>query len=175
MTPKSLTKQVTFSHGVQSVWTALTDPRALAEWMFPNNFRPEVGHRFRFQIDPMLGSQKWTRHDCQVLEVSPPTRLVYNWVVAPSKPGDTPHPPMTLTWTLEPLGEKSTRLTLEVKGLEFIGFWARFSMKMGWGRMLGTLLPKVLANCAGASFTPGAIPLNKRDYKANTVPPELVR
>jgi uncharacterized protein YndB with AHSA1/START domain len=175
MKSKSLQKQVTYDHGIESVWTALTDARALAEWMFPNNFKAEVGHRFRFQIDPMMGTSRWTRHDCMVMEVEPPKKLVYNWVVAPAKPDDPPHHPMVLTWTLESLSERSTRLTLQVTGLEFIGFWARFSMKMGWGRMLGTLLPKVLANCDGPRFTPGAIPLNKRDYRAKTVPEELTR
>jgi uncharacterized protein YndB with AHSA1/START domain len=33
-----------------AVWRAITDPETLAQWMFPNDFEPRVGHRFTFRV-----------------------------------------------------------------------------------------------------------------------------
>jgi hypothetical protein len=77
-----------------------------------------------------------------------------------------------VTWTLTPEAG-GTRLVLEHTGLEHENFWLRFSMKMGWGRMLNKLLPMVLRNVKGARFTPGAV--TKRDYGTKTVPPGFAK
>ena len=34
----------------EQVWRAITDSATLAEWMFPNDFEPRVGHRFTFRV-----------------------------------------------------------------------------------------------------------------------------
>ena len=36
----------------EQLWKALTNSRALAEWLMPNDFEPRVGHCFRFRDDP---------------------------------------------------------------------------------------------------------------------------
>ncbi len=162
---KTLDKDVWLPHPPTAVWTALTDPRALAEWLMPNNFEPTVGHVFRFHVDPMPGFSGI--NECKVLEVEPPRRLAYTWTVMPKAPDATPPPPMKVEWTLEPEGD-GTRLRLHQEGLEVLNWWWRFSMSMGWRRMMKTLLPKVLANVSDGEFTPGAI--TKRDYGTSTVP-----
>jgi uncharacterized protein YndB with AHSA1/START domain len=83
----------------------------------PNNFRAEVGHVFRFHVDPMPGFSGV--NECRVLEVDPPHRLVYTWVPLPRVPDETPPPPMTLTWTLAP-ERGGTRLALDQTGLEIL-------------------------------------------------------
>lgn len=164
---KTLTRIVKYAHPPEKVWTALTTPEALAEWLMPNNFRPEVGRSFEFRVDPMLSYQGIA--ECRVLEVDPPRRLVYTWI-SRMKNRDR-HPPMTLVWTLEPV-DGGTRLTLEQSGLEHLPLWWRFSMKMGWGRMLKTLLPRVLDNVGSdGHFTPGAV--TRRDYGVTTVPEDF--
>ena len=75
---------------------------------------------------------------------------------------------MTLVWTLTPTGQGTT-LVLEQSGLEALSLWWRFSMTIGWNRMLKTLVPKVLGHVRGGVFVPGAI--TKRDYSVKTVPP----
>ncbi len=161
---KRLRKIVTYEHTRESVWAALTDANALAEWLMPNNFEPVVGRTFQFRVDPMLSLTGIV--DCTVLEVDPPRRLAYNWVS--HMKGRIPHEPMTLVWTLEEV-EEGTRLTLEQSGLEHLPLWWRFSMKMGWKRMLQSLLPKVLENVdEHGVFHPGAI--EKRDFGTRSVP-----
>ncbi len=160
-----LRKEKFYPHPPEDVWIALTDPQALAEWLMPNNFEPVVGRTFRFHVDPMPGFGGIT--ECEVLEVEAPLRLSYSWTILPSKP-QAPRPPaMTVTWILTPEAD-GTRLVLEQQGLDTLGWWSRISMKMGWGRMMKTLLPKVLGQVRDGAFVPGAI--TKRDYKTKTVP-----
>ena len=168
--PKSLRKEVLLPHPPQDVWAALTDPRALAEWLMPNDFAPVVGKRFRFQVDPM-GSFSGI-NECEVVEVMPPHRLVYTWQTLPRDARRPKPAPMRLTWTLTPDAD-GTRLVLEQTGLEALSLWWRFSMNMGWSRMLKSLLPRVLAHVKGGAFTPGAI--TKRDYRATTVPSHFAK
>ena len=171
MKEKTIHKELHYPHPPERVWVALTDPRALAEWLMPNNFRAEVGARFRFHVDPMPGFSGIS--ECEVLEVDPPRRLVYTWTVVPSRPGEIPPPAMTLEWTLTP-ERGGTRLVLHQTGVESLNWWWRLSMAHGWTRMMGTLLPKVLHNVGAAGdFVPGAI--RKRDYGTKTVPEGYAR
>lgn len=162
---KSLRKEVWLAQPPEVVWVALTDPRALAEWLMPNNFEPRVGHTFRFHVDPMPGFSGIS--ECRVLEVIELRRLVYTWTVLPTAPDATPSPPMTVTWTLEP-ERGGTRLVLEQVGLEVLNWWWRFSMSIGWNRRMKTLLPRVIEHIQDGRFTPGAV--TRRDYGTKTVP-----
>ena len=164
--PLTIRKEVFLAHPPEDVWLALTDPQALAEWLMPNNFEPVVGRKFRFHVDPMPGPYPGGS-ECEVLEVEAPRRLVYSWSCT-RKDQSKAHPPATVvTWTLtaEPGG---TRLVLEHSGLEHETFFLRFSMNMGWKRMIAKLLPKVLRNVSNGRFQPGAI--TKRDFGTRTVP-----
>lgn len=162
---KTLRKEVRYPQPPSAVWTALTDPRALAEWLMPNNFAAEVGRVFRFHVDPMPGYSGIS--ECEVLEVDAPRKLVYTWCTLPSNPAKGRPPKMTITWTLHADGG-GTRLVLEQSGLEALNWWWRVSMTTGWTRMLKTLLPRVLRNVGPGGFTPGAI--TRRDYRTATVP-----
>jgi len=173
MKRKSIRKSRHYPHTPEQVWCALTDPHAMAEWMMPNDFKPVVGHKFTYQIDPMpMCGQK---ADGEVLEVDPPRRLVY--ALLDYKRDGTPRPaPSTITWTLTP-EQGGTRLDLVHEGIEVLGFVHGLLLRFGWGSILRMSFPKVIANVApdGRSFTPGAIPLKKRPYKVSTVPEYLVR
>ena len=165
---KTLRKTAHYDLPPEQVWIALTDPRALAEWLMPNNFSPVVGHKFRFQVDPMAGCD--TRVDCEVLEVDRPHKLVYSWLPALRK---KPHPPgmkpSIVTWTLAPEGN-GTRLNLVHEGLEVYPWWQRTMLRFGWGHMTKRMIPKVAAHLDGnGAWMPGAYPLAKRCYKTKTL------
>lgn len=67
---------VTLDHPPAQVWRALTEPALLAAWLLPNDFRPEVGHRFRFRPDGRIDGGPIA---CQVLELQPERRLELSW------------------------------------------------------------------------------------------------
>ncbi len=160
-----LTKEAFFPHPPDDVWIALTDKYAVAEWLMPNNFEPIEGKKFNFHVDKMPLTGFTGVAECEVLEVDRPKKLVYTWVSMHKTKGK--HPPMTLTWTLEP-HEGGTRLTLHQAGIEALNRWWRFSMNHGWDRMIKKLLRKVLNNVTDGKFAPGAI--TRRDYGTKTVP-----
>ena len=174
---KTLRLERTYPHPPEAVWLALTDPRALAEWAFPNDFKPEAGHAFRFQVDPM-GAYSGIM-ECQVLEIDPPRRMVWSWVNVPKRAGAARPAPMRITWTLEPVSG-GTRLVLFQEGMEVMSFLDRVMQKFGWGTMLARWLPRVVREGVRSEgdawvFTPGVIPLEKRCYKTKTIPEHLVR
>lgn len=173
-TGKTITirKERFYAHSPEDVWAALTDPHALAEWFEPNNHQPVVGQKFQFVCDPGICGDSVT--ECEVLEADAPRRLVWNWVVAPRKPNRPKSGPMTISWTLVPRDE-GTMLILEHSGAENVSWLTRNMMRVGWGYMMKKLIPRVLVNVDAGKFTPGAIPLNKRTYRCETVPEEYVR
>ncbi len=168
---KRLFKSVYLPHAPEHVWEAITDPHALAEWLMPSDFKPELDHEFTFRADPQWGCGAGIT-ECRVLELEPERKLTISWRHAPDKKGRQ-HPPMRVEFSLIPVGE-GTRLNLEQTGLEGQPKLMLFLMNIGWGYMLKRLLPKVIANVRdgddGPRFEPGAIPLAKRTYKVKTVP-----
>ena len=116
MSARPIRKERWYPHSPEKVWVALTDPRALAEWLMPNDFEPRVGHKFRFQVDPMSGCGHLNL--CEVLEVDRPRTLVYSWLPAEGAGADRPGArPATVTWVLAP-ENGGTRLTLVHDGLD---------------------------------------------------------
>jgi uncharacterized protein YndB with AHSA1/START domain len=168
---KSLRKEAFYPHPPEKVWVALTNRKAIAEWLMPNNFEPEVGRKFRLQCDPFGPCAGL--NECEVLEVEAPRRLVYSWINGMRNRSKMKGEPMVITWTLIP-EDGGTRLVLEHVGLEVLDWFTRGAMNFGWGTMLKTCIPKVLKNVADdLSFTPGAIPLSKRCYKVKTLPDDI--
>ena len=111
------------------VWRTLTEPERIAGWLGMDPDLPgtpevdlRVGGRYSFgweQAGQPLGPQ-------EILELDPERRLVYSW----AHEGDATH---RTEWTLEPLGQDRTRLTVRQVGTdgprEFCGYtngWAGF-------------------------------------------------
>ena len=49
---KTIRREMLIPQPREQVWRALTDSTALAEWMFPNDIEPRVGHHFTFRVPP---------------------------------------------------------------------------------------------------------------------------
>jgi uncharacterized protein YndB with AHSA1/START domain len=96
--------EVIYPYPVERVWRALTDSRALAKWLMPNDFEPRLGHKFCFVREPRGAEREVI--ECQVVELQRPVRLAYTWQ------DQSGRPPSIVTWTLTPLAE-GTHLRLE--------------------------------------------------------------
>jgi uncharacterized protein YndB with AHSA1/START domain len=127
----------------EQVWRALTDSAALAEWMYPNDFEPRVGHHFTFRVPakPKVGFDGIIVH-CEVIECEPPSRLVFSWS-AGGLIGTR------VSFRLEPDGQE-TRILFEHSGFDVSQPWGDQALrgaKSGWAKMLEQL-PVVVAGLA---------------------------
>lgn len=140
---RAIRVDATYPHPPELVWTALTDPDELAQWLMPNDFQPRVGHTFTFRTRPAPGFDGIVH--CRVTELLPPRRLAYTW-----KGGGIE---TVVTWSLEPVAG-GTRLRLEHAG--FQGGRQLLLRKLilgpGWRRMVRQKLAAVLGRlaCKGA-------------------------
>lgn len=77
----TIRRELRFPQARESVWRALTSSAALAEWMYPNDFEPRVGHRFTFRVPPKPGLEGGLVVRCEVVTCVPPRELSFTWVV----------------------------------------------------------------------------------------------
>jgi len=122
----------------ERVWRVLTDKAALQQWLMPNNFVAEVGHRFTFKTKPM-GDWDGTVF-CHVIACEPPHLLSYTWTGGSEKnEGYGSILNSTVTWTLVSV-TGGTRLRMEHAG--FVSpdnDFAYNAMNSGWSRIVERL------------------------------------
>jgi uncharacterized protein YndB with AHSA1/START domain len=124
----SLTLSLDFQYttSIEKVWSALTDSSKLAKWVTENDFKPVVGHRFQFRMQPFNG---WNGIiEGEVLIVDAPNRLSYTWESGEKH---------TVTWTLQDLGDGKVNLHLEQTGIE--NAQGLEGAKYGWTNWCGQL------------------------------------
>jgi uncharacterized protein YndB with AHSA1/START domain len=132
---KTIQREILIPQPPVKVWQALTDSAALAEWMFPNDLVPVVGHHFTFHVPPnpkvgFDGMVVW----CEVLECEPPSRLAFSWSAGGL--GDT-----RVSFRLEPDGD-GTRVFFEHSGFDHSQGWSDQAIQgaeYGWAKMLKQL------------------------------------
>ena len=105
----------------------------------PNDFKPEVGHKFTFQTDPAPGFDG-TVHS-EVLELDPPRRLVISWKVGNLN--------TTVEFTLTEIST-GTRMDLLHDGFALRQLPTRAILTAGWGRILRKKLPAHLTSKGAA-------------------------
>jgi uncharacterized protein YndB with AHSA1/START domain len=131
----TIRRELRFAQSPDRVWRALTDSAVLAEWMYPNDFEPRVGHRFTFRVPPTPQLEGGLIVRCEVLTCVPPSEIVFTWVVDEFLN-------TRLSYRLEPDGT-GTRMLFEHSGFEQAG--ALKGAEYGWNLMLGKLA-KALAH-----------------------------
>lgn len=132
---KTIQRETLVPQPRELVWKALTESATLAEWMFPNDIEPRLGHRFTFQVPPKpeVNFEGMTIN-CEVLECEPPSRLAFSWVaggLADSR----------VSFQLEPDGA-GTKILFEHSGFDVSQPWGMQAFKgaeYGWATMLGAL------------------------------------
>jgi uncharacterized protein YndB with AHSA1/START domain len=75
-------------HPPEKIWRALTEGALLEEWLMSNDFKPVVGHRFKFRATPVPG---WNGIiESEVLVVQPNSRsLIAGALWDPSPPSSS--------------------------------------------------------------------------------------
>jgi uncharacterized protein YndB with AHSA1/START domain len=141
---KSIQREIRIPQPREQVWRAITDSAALAEWMYPNDFEPRVGHHFTFRVppNPKVGFDGMVVH-CEVMECEPPSRLAFSWTAIGV--GDT-----RVSFQLEPDGE-GTRVLFEHAGFDLSQGWSEQAIQgaeFGWAKMLKQLTAVVAALAA---------------------------
>ena len=137
---KTIRREIPIPQPQAQVWKAITDSTSLAEWMYPNDFEPRVGHHFTFRVppNPKVGFDGMMVR-CEVLECEPPNRLAFSWSAAGLADSQ-------VSFRLEPDGE-GTRIFFEHSGFDVSQPWGEQAFKgaeFGWAKMLGQL-PAVVA------------------------------
>ena len=143
---KTIQREILIPQPREQVWRALADSASLAEWMFPNDFEPRLGHPFTFRVppNPKVGFEGIVV-SCEVLECEPPERLAFSWSAGGLV--DT-----RVSFRLEPDGE-GTRMFFEHSGFDVSQPWAEQAFRgaeFGWAKMLKQLEVVV------AGLSPGA-------------------
>ena len=132
----TIRRELLFPQAPAQVWQAIATREALADWMYPNDFEPRVGHAFTFQVpgNPKVGFDGLTVR-CEVLECEAPRRLLFSWKVG------GPVANTRVSFRLEPEGD-GTRLFFEHAGFDLSQPGAEQAFRgaqYGWARMLGQL------------------------------------
>ena len=146
---RDLRFEVVYKHPIEKVWRALTDPKAIAQWLMENDFEPRLGHKFMFHSKPQPG---WDgKSYCEVIELDPPRRLAYTWRGGSI---DT-----LLRITLEPVAD-GTRMVLEHSGFRGLkAVMVSLIMGAGWKGIVNKRIPAVLARMdAAGTLTDGVAP-----------------
>jgi uncharacterized protein YndB with AHSA1/START domain len=136
----SVRRETVVPQSREEVWRALTERSVLAEWMYPNDFVPSVGHHFTFTVpaNPKAGFDGTVR--CEVLACTPPDELAYSWRAGGVV--DT-----QVRFRLAPDGD-GTRIELENSGFDLthpFGEQAMRGAEHGWKLMFD----KMVAALAG--------------------------
>ena len=132
---KAIQRELLIPKPRDQVWRAIADSAALAEWMYPNDFEPRVGHRFTFRVPPhpAAGFDGLTV-SCEVLACEPPSRLAFSWTAGGLEGTQ-------VSFRLEPEGV-GTRLFFEHSGFDVSQPWieqAFHGAEYGWAKMLKQL------------------------------------
>lgn len=132
---RTIQRVVSIPRPPEQVWRALSDSATLAEWMFPNDFEPRVGHHFTFRVppNPKVGFEGLVVR-CEVLVCEPPSTLVFSWSAAELV--DT-----RVSFRLESDGD-GTRVLFEHSGFDLsqqFGEQAFHGAEFGWAKMLKQL------------------------------------
>jgi uncharacterized protein YndB with AHSA1/START domain len=139
----SIRKEIVLPQPREVVWRALTDRAALAEWMYPNDFEPRVGHRFTFSVPPNPQAGFDGTVQCEVVECDPPRRLAYSWAGGPVVE-------TRVSYRLEPEGD-CTRIVFEHSGFDASQPWSKQAIKgaeYGWTQMLEALTRLIVSQAA---------------------------
>jgi uncharacterized protein YndB with AHSA1/START domain len=132
-----------FAHAPETVWKVLITADLIGQWLMPNDFKAEPGHKFTFRGKPKLDWDGIVH--CEVLEIEPARRLVYSWKGGVlNKDGSGSGLDTIVTWTLTP-ADGGTLLRMVHAGFRTPQNDLAYSMMSpGWGSIVHEGIARVL-------------------------------
>lgn len=121
-----------FDAPIGEVWKALTDPDELKEW---NVYVEDFDFRVDSEFSYWESSKKEFKFTCVFRKIVPFKQFTHTWKNPDGSIGVS-----TVTWNLEKLGRKKTRLTLVHDGVEDTD-----SYYLGWNDLINVKLVEYLA------------------------------
>jgi uncharacterized protein YndB with AHSA1/START domain len=119
-----------FPHPAEIIWEYLTDSELLSLWLMKNDFKPIVGHEFRFSAAPSAAIEFDGNVYCEVLEIAVHKKISYSWKFGPA-PGKTIIDSLVV-WTLTPK-DGGTELLLVHSGFSDLRTIPAYdAMNTGW-------------------------------------------
>ena len=133
-----------YPHPIERVWFAITDAKAIGEWLMQTDFEPTVGHEFTLRTEPGPGFDGIVH--CKVLRVEAPHLLEYSWRGGPL---DT-----VIRFELTATAH-GTRLQVVHSGFRGLGAQlVRVILKLGSRTIYRKKLPQLLDRLAGTDDAP---------------------
>ena len=120
-----------YAQSAEEIWAYLTAPELIAKWLMPNDFKPIVGHDFKFTTNPIPSMGLDGNFYCKVLAVVPFKKLIYSWKGGANKNAITLD--TIVEWTLEPK-ENGTELHLLHSGFKEENQSILTAMFDGWDK-----------------------------------------
>ena len=136
---KSIKLTRVYEAPLEKVWQALTDQKAMSEWLMPCDFEPKIGHKFQFRTKSYPGFDGIV--NCEVLELRENELLSFSWSGGSLKN-------TVVTFKLLPENGK-TRLDFEHSGFEGLvnSIIVRKILSNGWKKkILSVQLPNYLSS-----------------------------
>ena len=128
---KSIKHTIHYAHKPQDVWEYLTKAELIAQWLMPNNFKPEIGCEFQFRHSCLPDYNLDGIVYCKVLEIIPYKKLSYSWKAGSGDGTISLDSLVTITLTEKNGG---TEMTLQHDGFTSLNNSLFAIMDQGWLR-----------------------------------------
>lgn len=139
----TITNEWIYNQSPAEVWEYLTQSELLAQWLMPNNFKPEKDAEFQFRTNPIPSLGLDGIMHCKVIELIPFKKLSYSWKAGPGEGIFTLD--TIVEWNLQPHG-KGSKLLLKQTGFKEENYSILMSMTDGWVKLVQRMSNQILMN-----------------------------
>lgn len=138
---RAIDKQIDVPATLDQVWEAWTTRDGIVSFFAPDaRIEPQVGGAFQIYMDPLAAPGRKGADDMRYLALQPKRMLSFDWNAPPSLPQARAQRTFVIL-RFEPLGERSTRVSLHHTGWGDGGEWdqAYLYFDRAWGGVLDNL------------------------------------